>query len=145
VTHARPRDPTAFRDAKTPVAPDALPGRRHRAATLGGRRASAKRSEQPLPARFEARWHGACTDFDGANARLEGMSAKYIRWIAIALVTGCSDATVAPFPALDEDGDGRISRQEAADDEALVQRFAQADADRNGELTAIEYLEAAKR
>lgn len=57
----------------------------------------------------------------------------------------CSDREVTPFPDLDRDRNGRISVEEAADDARLARNFSQADTDRDGELTALEYLQVATR
>ena len=57
----------------------------------------------------------------------------------------CSESGIASFVELDRDSDGRISEQEAGKDSTLVEVFAQVDADRDGQLTALEYLEAATR
>jgi hypothetical protein len=61
--------------------------------------------------------------------------------IGLLIVTGaCSRAKVAPFDEIDRNQDGRISRQEAAQDVDLAERFAKLDTDADGELTPFEYL-----
>ena len=65
--------------------------------------------------------------------------------LLVLAAAGCSPDGIASFPQLDRNGDGRISEEEAAEDTALGEVFAQVDANRDGELTALEYLEAATR
>lgn len=65
--------------------------------------------------------------------------------IVAGTAAACSDGAIAPFAHLDEDANGRISREEAERDRVLRGRFTEADADRDGELTAREYLAAATR
>jgi EF hand len=72
------------------------------------------------------------------------MRAKMLVVLAMT-APACSDPEVAPFPELDRDQNGRISAEEAADDVRLARDFSRADADRNGELTALEYLQVATR
>lgn len=60
-----------------------------------------------------------------------------------ALLAACSEPSVARFDELDIDGDGRISREEAAGDVVLAAAFRDADTDDDGELTPYEYLQAA--
>lgn len=74
-----------------------------------------------------------------------------MRWAVVAvaaagsIIGGCSRPGVAPFGELDRNGDGRISQEEAAHDLVLAEIFADFDADKDGELTALEYLQAANR
>jgi hypothetical protein len=71
-----------------------------------------------------------------------------MRFLLVALGVGmaaCTDTAVAPFPVLDRDSNGTISRQEATHDTQLTEAFPYVDADRNGELSAFEYLQAATR
>lgn len=62
----------------------------------------------------------------------------------LVFTAACSRGAVAPFSELDRDGDGRISRQEAADDARISQLFGRLDSDRNGELSPHEYLHVAQ-
>lgn len=76
------------------------------------------------------------------------------QWIlAPALAAGmlaCHSATASgfsslpPFSFVDEDGDRRISRTEARKEPALRDSFDALDADRNGALTRLEYLDAGR-
>lgn len=70
----------------------------------------------------------------------------WVRRMAVAamiVATGCAREPVEPFADLDRDGDSRISRDEASADPSLDVRFADLDADEDGELSAAEYLHAA--
>lgn len=71
------------------------------------------------------------------------------RWRAITfalalLAAACGREPVRTFSDLDRDGDGRISRAEATANASLERRFAEHDSDEDGELSAIEYLQAAR-
>jgi hypothetical protein len=59
------------------------------------------------------------------------------------LIAGCTETAVTPFLLLDSDSNGQISQQEAKDDSQLTEAFPFVDADRDGELSAFEYLQAA--
>jgi hypothetical protein len=67
-------------------------------------------------------------------------------WVAVGLgMAACTETSVAPFPVLDRDSNGTISRHEAMHDTQLAEAFPYVDADRDGELSAFEYLQAATR
>jgi hypothetical protein len=59
----------------------------------------------------------------------------------LAVSIGACSRAVAPFDEIDGNHDGRISQQEATRDSVLAERFAQLDADDDGELTPFEYLQ----
>jgi hypothetical protein len=65
--------------------------------------------------------------------------------LGFVAVTGCAERAVTPFLVLDGDSNGRISQQEATQDKQLTEAFPYVDADRDGELSAFEYLQAATR
>jgi len=49
----------------------------------------------------------------------------------------------AAFRALDKDGDGWVSRKEAAADPAVARNFDKADKDRDGRLSPLEFQDVA--
>jgi hypothetical protein len=62
-----------------------------------------------------------------------------------AVAAGCTSDAVATFPELDRNHDGRISEREAGRDSRVAQAFPGVDADRDGALSAFEYLQAIAR
>lgn len=66
--------------------------------------------------------------------------------VASLLVSGVSFAagkTEDRFKALDKDGDGQVSAEEAAGDSELTSHFATLDKNADGKLSADEYKAAA--
>lgn len=70
------------------------------------------------------------------------MKAANTLIMMLAAASGCARNDIPSFPELDRNGDGRISRQEAAEDSRLGEIFTEVDADGDGELSALEYLRA---
>ena len=58
------------------------------------------------------------------------------------IVAAQSESTAPSFAALDADADGRISAAEAQADQRVVERFREADLDRDGYLSAEEFKAA---
>ena len=72
------------------------------------------------------------------------MRILYVALLALA-TTACAGRPIPSFGELDTDGDGRLVPAEARRSPELAERFDDVDADRDGQLTVGEYLEAVKR
>ena len=70
---------------------------------------------------------------------------RFAAVVSVVVVSACTRAEVTPFHELDTDRDGRITEQEATRDVLLSELFTDVDGDGNGELTALEYLQAANQ
>ena len=62
----------------------------------------------------------------------------------LMLAGACSRQNITPFSTLDRNHDGRISRQEAAQDADLAKIFDRLDMNKDGELSPLEYLQVAE-
>jgi len=62
--------------------------------------------------------------------------------LAIITLAASSAAFAADFSALDTDGNGAISVEEAAVDASIAAQFEQLDTDDNGELSQAEFDKA---
>ncbi|GAP77172.1 MULTISPECIES: calmodulin [Pseudoalteromonas] len=69
---------------------------------------------------------------------MKGMTST----IAFVTLAASSAVFAADFNALDADGNGAISVQEASVDAALMEQFDQLDTDGNGELSKAEFEKA---
>jgi len=64
--------------------------------------------------------------------------------VLLMLAGACSRQNITSFPMLDRNQDGRISRQEAAQDADLAKIFDRLDTNKDGELSPLEYLQVAE-
>ncbi|WP_462156811.1 calmodulin [Pseudoalteromonas sp. GB56] len=62
--------------------------------------------------------------------------------LALITLAASSAAFAADFSALDADGNGAISIEEAAADMTIAEQFEQLDTDGNGELSQAEFEKA---
>jgi hypothetical protein len=109
------------------------------------------RSEAARNATLAKRFGEADGDKDGKVTRaeyLKVMAAKDFNALRENTAEAIDpDAKVKPeergFSDLDRDGDGKLSRAEAAGNPKVAQKFAQSDGDKDGYLTRVEYLKTA--
>lgn len=95
---------------------------------------------------LECPWHTTCNgvDMSGFPKSITWQAMRtLLTLLTVVAAYGCSQENAASFSDVDANGDGRISEQEAQADSVLARRFAMVDADRDGELSASEYLQGA--
>ena len=63
--------------------------------------------------------------------------------LAMSALPGHAADDAPGFNELDRDGDGSLSRTEAAGNTSLAARFQEVDADGDGKLSRVEYLKTA--
>ncbi len=72
------------------------------------------------------------------------MRATWMAIVGMLAAAGCGRESIESFTELDRNDDSRISREEARADPALALEFSDIDGNSDGELSAGEYLQAAR-